>query len=143
MRKLILLLVIILLTGCVSNEVISQFSSLEDFQGKPTLILFAATYCELCQSAVPSYREEIFLEYGESINFWINVVDNKRFRTDIPQGLNTKLEFEDITHVKCNFVPSWIILDSEGNVVDFSCGSQKGLNEIKNNLDFLIGGENV
>ncbi|MBW3020465.1 hypothetical protein KY334_04155, partial [Candidatus Woesearchaeota archaeon] len=108
MRKLILLLVILLMTGCVSNSVISQFSSLEDLEGKPTLILFAATYCEICQNVMPSYREEIYLEYGESINFWINVVDNKRFRTDIPQGLNTKLDFEDLTEMKCNFVPSWV-----------------------------------
>ncbi|MBW2998347.1 hypothetical protein KY321_02300 [Candidatus Woesearchaeota archaeon] len=138
MKKLFLLLMVLFLVGCVSSEVISQFSSLDDFKGKPSMILFASTTCPHCVDSVPVLRDDIYLDYKNDTNIWINVVNKRRFVTDVPQGFNKRLDFQEITGQECNYVPSWLILDENGNLVDSSCGSQKDLKIVKEILNELV-----
>jgi thiol-disulfide isomerase/thioredoxin len=110
--------------------------------GKPTVVFIVGTFCPHCQSAMPEYKTEIWDVYKNNINIFANVIDGvggKRFDvSDIPQGVDAQLSFENLTGESCEFVPSWVLLDAEGNTVDSSCGAKKGIDVIKNGIDNLL-----
>lgn len=144
MKKILLLIIIgiVFLTGCanqneeiIDNSIITENninsqSTIQDFYGKPSIILFGGTYCPHCVSTMPIFKKEIYDVYRGKINVWINVIDNGKFEVDMPQGLNQQLEFTKITNKECNYIPSWVILDSKGIVQSSSCGGEKDLEEM-------------
>ncbi len=135
--------IIVLLLGCTTAQVqdieITSNSKLNDFYGKPSVILFGGTYCEHCKAAIPVFKEKVYDVYNEEMNIWINVVDGGLFEIeDIPQGLNLNLDFNNITNTKCGYVPSWIVLDETGKVALSSCGGEKELSEMMKTIKELI-----
>jgi thiol-disulfide isomerase/thioredoxin len=122
-----------------SDYQINKLSTLEDFKGRPSVILFVGTYCGHCNVLVPEFKEEIWDNYKDTTNVWVQVINDSTFRVEeIIQGLNKNLNYNDITNTTCNYIPSFVVLDKEGDVVLKSCGSQKGLEDIKQNLDDLL-----
>lgn len=118
---------------------IDEFSKLEDFLGRPSVILFAGTYCGHCTALVPEFEKEIWDKYSDIANIWVQVVNNDTFNVDrLKQGTNSNLNYNDITNGNCRYIPSFLVLDSEGNVELKSCGSEKSLEDIKNKLDTLV-----
>lgn len=117
---------------------INPSSKLEDFYGKPSLIVFAGTYCGHCQNMVPELETEIWNNYKLEANIWVNVIDGssgKRFEVkDIAQGYNPNLDYDEIMG-NCGYVPSYVVLDKEGNQILRSCGAEKTIEEIKQAID--------
>lgn len=118
---------------------VTSESNIEDFYGKPSVILFGGTYCGHCQKTVPIFKEKVYDVYSNDINIWINVVDNKKFNfEDIAQGLNSNLNFNEITGTECNYVPSWVILNEKGDVTLSSCGGEKDMEDMIETIGALI-----
>lgn len=122
----------------IKTNTIGVDSKLEDFYGKPSLIVFAGTYCGHCKTMVPELEKEIWNRYRLEANIWINVIDGstgKRFDVkEIAQGYNTNLEYDKIIG-DCSYVPAYVVLDKEGNQILRSCGSEKTIAEIKQAID--------
>ncbi len=113
----------------LKNNTINANTTLEEFNGKPTLLIFAGTFCPHCQTAMPDYKTLIWDNYKTELNIWIQVVDagessGKKFQTVINQGFNSSLDFEGITGRECDYIPSWLILDEKGNIEISSCGGE-------------------
>ena len=120
----------------------SREDALKRFAGKPTLVFMVGTFCPHCQTAMPTYKPEIWDVYKDSINIFANVTDGqggKRFPVDaIPQGVDAKLDYKTLVGEECNYVPSWVLLDAEGVVKESSCGAGKDLTVMKASIDALL-----
>lgn len=122
----------------IKSNTIGVSSKLEDFYGKPSLIVFAGTYCGHCVKMVPELEKEIWNRYRLEANIWINVIDGstgKKFNVkEIAQGYNPNLEYDKIMG-DCSYVPAYVVLDKEGNQILRSCGSEKTIAEVKAAID--------
>ena len=126
----LLFFVIIGLGACSKTK----FSSSE-----PRLVVFASTSCPHCKKAMPELEEKIWDKYNNRVDIFVNVLNGGRFNQDrIKQGTDNNLTFESMTGQKCGFVPSWVIIDGSGKVVDKSCGTEKDINVIDKDLQELI-----
>lgn len=126
-------------TENINDKNITSTSKLEDFYGKPSVILFGSTGCSHCRSAVPVFKTQVYEKYKNDVNIWINVIDQKKFDVEnIPQGFNNNLAFNRITGKVCNYVPSWVVLDKEGKVVLTSCGNEKSMEDMITSINSLI-----
>lgn len=122
-------------TTVVDSQPLSESSSLEDFRGKPSVLVFGGTYCPHCRTAVPVFEEKIWTPYNEQAHIWVNVIDQKRFDVDkINQGFNPNIVYDDIAPEPCRYVPSWIVLDAELNPVLTSCGTEKSIDDMEQAL---------
>lgn len=119
----------------ISGE-ITEHSKLEDFYatGKPSLIVFAGTYCGHCKKLLPELEKEIWNNYSNKANIWIEVIGDGEFTTAMPQGVNSNILYEEIMG-DCRYVPAYVVLDEEGNQILRSCGAEKTIAEIKAALD--------
>lgn len=118
----------------LTTNTINASSKLEDFYGKPSLIVFAGTYCGHCTTMVPELEKEIWNNYKLQANIWINVIDGstgKKFDVkEIAQGYNPNLDYDEIMG-DCSYVPAYVVLDKDGQEILRSCGSEKTIDEIK------------
>ncbi len=121
---------------------VDRASAVERFAGKPAVVFIVGTFCPHCQSAMPTYKTDIWDIYKDSVNIFANVIDGQngnRFKVaEIPQGVDAKLDFKTLTGEECEYVPSWVLLDKDGTTVDSSCGASKGVDVIKSGLDTLL-----
>jgi len=128
----------LVLAGCGENQS-KKHDGTEKFLGKPAVIIFAGTFCSHCVESMPEFETKIWDKYNKNVNIFVNVLDKKRFKQNrISQGFDAELDFEKITGQKCEYVPSWVILDKEGKVQNKSCGNEKGIKEIKITLKQLL-----
>lgn len=118
----------------ISINKINVNSKLEDFLGRPSLIVFAGTYCGHCRKLIPELEKEIWGRYRLEANIWINVMDgasgNRFDVSEIPQGYNQNLDYEAIMG-DCSYVPAYVVLDKNGEQILRSCGAEKTIDEIK------------
>ncbi len=144
MKKIFLVLLLApFFVGCnlqnTSTSVITETSVVSEFEGKPSVIVFGGTYCPHCTKAVPLFKTQIWDNYSEKANLWINVIDKKKFDVeDVAQGFNENLTFEGIANKPCGFVPAWVVLDENFKPVLSSCGTEKSIEDIKTSLDGLL-----
>jgi thiol-disulfide isomerase/thioredoxin len=141
---LLMVLSSLLLTSCDKKwgpVALSEKSEVEDFKGHPSLIVFAGTYCPHCQAFVPEIKEKIHAVYSSQLNVWINVVDKQKFEVkDMYQGFNPKLTYEGFAKEECKYIPSWVILDKNGEVLTKSCGSDKSFPEMLDAIKSAVTG---
>lgn len=137
MKKLLALIttltLVIGLAACGNTATMTQTSTLTDFAGQPSLIMFGGTYCSHCQSTVPKVESLVWDEYKTKMNVWLQVVDGEsgaKFKTTMPQGYNENLSYESVVGENCGYVPSWALLDANGDVLESSCGNSKSLEEL-------------
>ena len=116
---------------------IDKFSEKTDFLGRPSVIYFAGTYCGSCQKNVPILKSIIWDEYKSSINLWLEVINNDKFDLEINQGTNPNINMSDYLP-DCGYIPSFVVLDKEGNITLESCGSSKSASDIKIEIDRLL-----
>jgi len=137
------------LAGCGANPEVANYritteSTIEDFLGKPSVIVWGGTYCPHCRDAAPVFEKQVWDVYKDGANLWINVIDGQdgdKFPVDVAQGYNPDLEYNEITGGNCQYVPSWVILNEKGAVELASCGSDREVSEMVEKLDELVGSE--
>ncbi len=123
--------------GLFENK--NREEAVQRFLGKPTVVFMVGTFCPYCQNAMPKYKTDIWDVYKDKINIFANVIDGedgKRFNVpEIPQGYDERLDFKNLTDQKCDYVPSWVLLDKNGDVIDMSCGASKSIDELIANIE--------
>ena len=118
---------------------VSRDSVVEKYLGKPSVLVFSSTSCPHCQQAMPLFESEIWDKYKEDVSVFLNVLDQKEFpETKIPQGYDPDMNFEILTGEECGVVPSWVVLNSDGEVKSASCGVEKGMEVIIVSLNELL-----
>lgn len=160
MKKILIILAIVAVAGIAAQIIINQknsnalqatindlgiftstdrVSAVEKFAGKPAVIFIVGTFCLHCQDSMPKYKTQVWDEFKDSVNVFAHVIDGeggKRFEVaDIPQGYDAQLNFETLTGEACEFVPSWVLLDADGNTVDSSCGAKKSIDVIISGIE--------
>lgn len=144
MKKLFALFAfLIVFTSCAQQQetasvAINEKSALADFKGKPSVVLFAGTYCPHCQEALPEYKSKVYDAYKDKANLWVNVIDQKKFDVKVAQGFNPTLTFEALSGKKCAYVPAFIVLDEKAFPAMTSCGGEKTIDDMKKEIDTLL-----
>lgn len=121
----------------VAEYQIDKHSTKEDFLGKPSVIYFAGTYCGACLQTVPVLKEVIWDDYKLMANIWVQVINNDTFKVEINQGTNPNITMSDYLPT-CRYIPSFVVLDKNGDITLESCGTEKSANDIKQELDRLL-----
>lgn len=96
---------------------------LSDFEGKPIIINFWATWCGYCLYEMPDF-EEAYKQYGDEIRFlFINTNDSfSRAEKYISENNYTTpsyydLEYEAYTAYGLSSLPRTVAIDAEGNMI--------------------------
>ena len=118
---------------------VSRADIVKSFLGKPSLIVIAGTYCPHCRAAMPEYESKIWDVYHDKMNIFVNVIDGKKFaQKRIAQGTDPALTFKILTGEACDYVPSWILLNKDGEVQESSCGGAKGFDVLISKINELV-----
>lgn len=131
----IIFLLTLLLTSCFWKKVESDPNiDLKEKNGKNTYVWFVATWCPHCKAEMPTL-EEFYNKYKKEVNMQLILIDGKKFDGyTIPQDISKPLTFEDATGEKCDYVPSYIIYDSEKNIIEKKCGWKLTFEELEQKL---------
>ncbi|PCI25666.1 hypothetical protein COB57_00400 [Candidatus Peregrinibacteria bacterium] len=142
MKKTLLFLSFALLFSACSSHDTSNNPSVQALNGKPALIVLAATFCPHCQDEADFLETEIYPLYKEDAHILINVLDNasgkQKFDVEVPQIFDRKLFYQELTGESCNLIPSWVLLKSNGDLYDYECGNTKGAEKIIKGLEKLL-----
>lgn len=103
---------------------------LSDFEGKPVILNFWASWCGPCKSEMPDF-EEVYLEYKDKIHFlMVNLTDGYQETMASAQKLiaekgytfpvyfDTKLEAANAYYVYS--IPQTFFIDKDGNLVAYA-----------------------
>ena len=97
-------------------------------------IWFVGTFCPHCQVEVPKL-DKFYTQNSGQVNMELNVLDKKIFKnTHIHQNYTNPKQYEDYTHEACWYVPSYVIVDNNNNVVDKKCWWNPTNDELKKYL---------
>lgn len=125
MKKiLVLAITLMFLASCGnnSNSTPDENIDITNLWWNYTYLWFVWTYCPYCRDDMP-VLDSFYREYKDQINMQLFVMDRQYFRWDyiIPQDINPKVTFKDLTWEECSYVPSYIILDNQNNIIDGAC----------------------
>ena len=103
---------------------------LSDFEGKPVILNFWASWCGPCKSEMPDF-EEVYLEYKDRLHFlMVNLTDGHQETIASAQQLitekgytfpvyfDTKLEAANAYYVYS--IPQTFFIDKDGNLVAYA-----------------------
>ena len=101
--------------------------SLSDFNGKPVVINFWATWCPPCKSELP-YFENMFKKYGEQVEFMmVNLTDGVQETADSVNEFIEESEYTFPVYLDTEYsaavaygtysIPVTVFVDGEGNLV--------------------------
>ena len=116
---------------------ITSYTDIKQFLGKPTILIWGSTSCPHCINAMPIFEKEVYNVYKDKINILLNTLSKDKFETTLPQLQNSPFSYQWVSGESCNYIPQWIMLDAEGNVVEKSCGGEKDVEEMKLKLKEL------
>lgn len=112
-------------TDIDGNEV-----KLSDFQGKPVIVNFWASWCGPCKSEMPDF-EEMYQQYGEEIHFvMVNMTDGSRETVEVAsefiaeQGYTFPVYFDTQYSAAITYgvtsIPATYFIDAQGNAVAYA-----------------------
>ncbi|MFC1908508.1 TlpA family protein disulfide reductase [Chloroflexota bacterium] len=124
-----------------------QIISLSEFQGKPVLLNFWATWCGPCREEMP-YFQEIFedeawanrelvilaIDLGESLSEVAGFADNLGLAFPILLDVNQEIGL--IYNIRV--IPSTFIIDKDGIIIDMKIGAFSSKEEISRRLNNLL-----
>ncbi len=135
-KKLCLLFILtFIIASCgVSNTPDANIDIMEK-NGKKTFVWFVATWCPHCNSEVPVLNE-FYNDYKDFTNMQLIVSDKKYFNGNfsIPQDTKNTLTYQQMTGEACDYVPTYVILDEEKNIIEKKCGATITYDELKTKL---------
>ena len=102
---------------------------------KTTFVWFVASWCPHCKAELPVY-EEFYKENKTKVNMQLIVEDWKKMSWDytIPQDISNPTSYEELTWEKCEYVPSYVILDKDKKVVDKQCWAKLSKEDLTKKL---------
>lgn len=119
---------------------------LSDFEGKPVILNFWASWCAPCKSEMPDF-EEAYKQYGEDISFlMVNMTDGyqetvdsaKQFIEDsgytFPVYYDTKQEAMKAFNVY--MIPTTYFLDENGNLIVWGQGAMDA-KTLQTGIDYI------
>ncbi|MEE8618987.1 MAG: redoxin domain-containing protein [Dehalococcoidales bacterium] len=123
------------------TDIDGQTVSLSDFQGKPVLLNFWATWCGPCRFEMP-YIQEVYNERSEpglvilAINIGESFAKVKEFMQDYNLSFPVLLDLEGKVAEKYNIlpIPTTYFIDSDGIIRDMQIGAFRSVAEIEDIL---------
>ena len=123
---------------------------LSDFEGKPVILNFWASWCGPCKSEMPDFQEK-YGEYGDTIQFlMVNLTDNSQETVDTAskfisgQGYTFPVFYDtDISAASAYGVysiPVTYFIDAKGDLVTYGKGALTG-ETLQRGIDILLGTE--
>ena len=121
---------------------------LSDFQGKPVILNFWATWCGYCKMEMPDFQEK-FETYGEDIHFlMVNMTDGMQETVEKASGYVEEegftfpvyydMDLEAARAYQVSSLPITFFVDAEGNHVAYRRGAvNKEL--LQAGIDLLLG----
>lgn len=94
---------------------------------------FVATWCPHCQAAVPTLEKFASKTNGQ---IEINVVNKKPFPwvKNLKENYENPKTYKDYTNEECGYVPSYVIVDKNGKVIEKKCGGSLDYEQLKAKL---------
>ena len=166
MSKTILLIILIwglLITGCSAGsepsevrlvgqapefqleDLDGQSVSLSDFQGKPVLLNFWATWCSPCRSEMP-YLQEIYEEWSSQglVMLTINIGEShskvsnflQTYNLSLPVLLDTKSSVAQEYNI--TGIPTTLFIDKDGVIQQKIIGAFPSKESIEKNLNAIM-----
>ena len=105
---------------------------LSDFEGKPVILNFWATWCDFCKLEMPHFEEK-YRQYGDEIHFlMVNATDNffeteeKAFEYISGEGFTFPVYYDSAltadTYFNLSSFPVTYLLDAQGGIVGWQQG---------------------
>lgn len=100
-----------------------------------TFIWFVRTDCPNCQSEMP-VLQKFYDKYNKFANMRLIVIDWKSMWEEytIPQDFDYPVSYTDLTGETCDYVPSYVILDEDKNILTKACGQAVEYDTLENYL---------
>ncbi len=124
-------------------------TSMLDFKWQSLLLIWCSVSNVDCVKFIPVFEQEIYNKYV------LNKKNNKEnsrsdknfsvllenywdyFNTSIPQSNKWNFDVSSFFNSWCNLQPSWVLL-KDNNVVVKSCGWQKSIQDLQNEIEKLL-----
>ncbi|MBQ8662604.1 MAG: TlpA family protein disulfide reductase [Eubacterium sp.] len=106
---------------------------LSDFQGKPVILNFWASWCGPCRAEMPDF-DEMYAQYGDEIHFvMVNATDGSRETVDSAQafiedaGYSFPVYFDTTQEASMTFgaysLPTTYFIDAAGQPIAYATGT--------------------
>jgi thiol-disulfide isomerase/thioredoxin len=106
---------------------------LSEFEGKPVILNFWASWCGPCKSEMPDF-DEAYAQYGDQIHFvMVNCTDGGRETVDTAKAFIQEAGYSFPVYFDVNFeasytygassIPLTYFIDAEGNLVTYARGA--------------------
>ncbi|WP_226680806.1 redoxin domain-containing protein [Sutcliffiella horikoshii] len=135
------------LTG--ATEWINEEITMDELQGKATLIHFWSVSCHLCKEAMPEINE-LRDEYDDDLNVIavhmprseddldIGVIRSMAMGHDITQPIFVDSEHKLTEAFENKYVPAYYVFDEEGKLRHFQAGGS-GMKMLKKRINRVLG----
>lgn len=134
------------------HDIDGNTTKLSDYQGKPVILNFWASWCGPCKMEMPDFQR-MYEQYGEEINFLlVNMTDGIRETVDkaskhvADEGYTFPVFYDVEQEAAYTYgvtaMPTTYFIDAEGNFVAYGQGALDA-DTLQKGIDMLLSGESA